>query len=275
MRNLIQLFIRNGGALVFIGLEILCFLMIIQFNDVHNKIFFSSLNNFGGWIDAKTAKTQDYLHLQRIVDDLTAENAKLYEKLEFQEERQKLDTVPTFSTADSVYQFIPARVIKNSINRPNNYLRLDVGRADGVEPNMGVISQFGVVGIVIDVSENYALVMSLLHQQSRISAGLSEKGYFGSLIWPGGSPQYTQLMDIPKHANVAKGDLIETSGYSLIFPPHLPLGRIESFSKADGSSTYEIEVKLLLDMAKVNYVYVVKIPDRDEQKTLELQMIHE
>jgi rod shape-determining protein MreC len=269
MRNLIQLFIRNGGALTFWGLQVICFFLIVQFNEAQGEIFISSLNNANGYLDERMESAQDFLGLRETNDSLARENARLYQQLHFQSNRVTPDSLPTFSSEDSLYQFIPARIIKNSINRSNNYIRLNKGRKDGIEPNMGVISQFGVVGVVVDVSENYALVMSLLHQQSRISASIANKGYFGSMIWPGGDPTEALLLDVPKHAQIEQNDYVETSGYSLLFPPHLPLGRIDTFWVDQGNSSYTIELNLTQDLANLDYAYVVKVPNREEQRSLE------
>ncbi|MBR9919842.1 MAG: rod shape-determining protein MreC [Bacteroidetes bacterium] len=275
MRNLILLFIRNGGALVFLGLEVLCFFLIIQFNEPQGTIYFSSLNNANGWIDEKTADAQDFLKLREISDSLAAENATLYEQLRSQRTEDTPDSIPDFSLVDSGYTYIPARVIKNSINRANNYIRLNKGRNDGVEPNMGVISQGGIVGIVVDVSSNYSLVMSFLHQQTRISASIAGTGFFGSLTWPGGSPREALLLDVPKHAQLTKGDLIETSGYTMLFPPEMTIGKIKSFEVGEGSSSYDIEVRLDNDLSNLKYAYVVVVPDREEQKQLEEELRNE
>lgn len=269
MRNLIQLFIRNGGALTFWGLEVLCFILIIQFNEAQGEIYVSSLNNASGYLDESMESAQDFFGLRVTNDSLARENALLYQQLHFQRDLLDPDSLPTFSSEDSLYQFIPARIIKNSVNRSNNYIRLNKGRADGVEPNMGVISQFGVVGVVVDVSENYSLVMSMLHQQTRISASIAGKGYFGSLIWPGGDPTEALLLDVPKHAQIELKDYVETSGYSLLFPPNLPLGMIDTFWVGQGNSSYTIELRLTQDLANLDYAYVVKVPHKEELQSLE------
>ena len=92
----------------------------------------------------------------------------------------------------------------------------------------------GIVGIVKDVSKNYASVISVLHHNSSISAKLSDSGYIGSLVWDGRDPQVAQLMDIPNHVELAEGMLIQTSGFSSMFPAGINIGKVkESFEVKD------------------------------------------
>ena len=136
---------------------------------------------------------------------------------------------------------------------------------------MAVISSSGVVGIVKDVSKNYASVLSVLHQNSSISAKLSESGYIGSLIWNGRDPRVAQLMDIPNHVQIAEGMLIQTSGFSAMFPAGINIGKVKAFDVKDGDNFYSIDVDLLTDMNNVSVVYVVDNLMRMEQVELETQ----
>lgn len=179
------------------------------------------------------------------------------------------DSLQADSTAP-MFTFIAANVVSNSIISANNSLRLDRGAADGVKPHMGVISSDeGLVGIVRETAEHYCRVMSLLHSQSRIKASIRRNGYFGTLAWNGGDPMRMQLEAIPKHAEVAVGDTIQTSGYSQIFPKGILIGKVESAKLGPGENFYTITVKLFNDLSKVQYVYIVDNLMRDEHEELD------
>ena len=63
------------------------------------------------------------------------------------------------------YQYLPAKVVGNSVNQPNNYIQVHRGSQQGVTADLGVTDiNNSVVGTVVDVSKNYAVVMSLLHR---------------------------------------------------------------------------------------------------------------
>jgi rod shape-determining protein MreC len=110
--------------------------------------------------------------------------------------------------------------------------------------------------------------MSVLHRQSRISAQIKGKYYFGSLIWNGADTRTFNLEDVPKFAPAAKGDTIETSGYSSIFPPGIMLGTIKNIWMEPGSNFYSIEVKYSLELANIHYVQIIKNFHKEEQDSL-------
>ena len=72
------------------------------------------------------------------------------------------------------------------------------------------------------------------------------------------------LYDIPKYAEVHKGDSIVTSGFSTIFPPDIPLGMIDRFKIKRGSDVYSIKVRLFTETPTLSYVYVIQRKDREE-----------
>jgi rod shape-determining protein MreC len=117
--------------------------------------------------------------------------------------------------------------------------------------------------------------MSILHRQTRISARIKGKGFFGSFMWKGSDVRTFNLEDIPKHAPVVKGDTIETSGYSAIFPEGIMLGVVNKVRLESGSNYYNIEVQSSHDMSNISYVYVVNNLFRTEQEKLEQAVLKE
>ncbi|MFQ5446433.1 MAG: rod shape-determining protein MreC, partial [Saprospiraceae bacterium] len=83
------------------------------------------------------------------------------------------------------------------------------------------------------------------------------------------------LEDIPKHAPVVKGDTIETSGYSAIFPEGIMLGVVDKVWMEPGSNYYNIEVRSSLDMSNLSYVYVINNLFRTEQEQIEQAVLKE
>ena len=178
----------------------------------------------------------------------------------------------TDSTHMQHYTYVPVKVINNSTQRRNNYLTINKGILQGVEPEMAVISSNGIVGIVKDVSKDFASVISVLHKNSSISARLSENGYFGSLIWDGRDPRIAQLTDIPHHVTIKEGMTVETSGFSSMFPRGIPVGKVLSSDIASGDNFHTIDVELNTDMNSISMVYVVNNLMRIEQRQLELEI---
>ena len=64
------------------------------------------------------------------------------------------------------------------------------------------------------------------------------------------------LENIPKHADIVKGDTIITSGFSEAFPGEVRIGRVVDFHVKNGY--HSIDVELWNDLANIHYVYVVQ-----------------
>ena len=277
MRNLIQLFLRYGGFILFLLLEGISFYLVVQYNESQNKIWFSSVNNLTGSMDEFSERTSHYLTLQKINDSLAAENAWLRSKLLNKTFFQSQETIDSMlaSLPDTPFVSIPAMVINNSTTRTNNFITLNKGSNDGVEPHMGVLAKNGIVGIVREVSSNYSVAMSLLHGQTRITAALKKDRHLGSLVWQDIGRKYMYLEDIPKHAELTKGDTVITSGYSYRFPKNLPIGVIDTFWLEPGSNAHTIVVDLFIDHNQVEYVQILKNTNRTEVKKLEQELSNE
>lgn len=154
------------------------------------------------------------------------------------------------------FSYIPARVIKNSVNRQHNFLIVDKGSQDGLEQDMGVISSRGIIGVVSHVSERYAMIISLLNTQQRFTAELKKSGTFGTLRWDGADYRRVFLSEIPQHIEISVGDTVVSSVFSLVFPPGIPIGFVKSGSLKRGTFL-ELEVELFEDFKSLHYVNVV------------------
>jgi rod shape-determining protein MreC len=271
MRNLFNFIWKQYFFFLFLILQFFAFLLIISNNKFHNAGFFNSSNFLAGNIYKSFDDVTGYLNLKNANELLAAENARL---LSSSNDALLITDNTLFSSNDSTskqkYEYREAKVINNSINKRNNYLTLDKGSLHGIKPMMGIIAPDGVVGIVKDVSENFCSVISLLNKSTIISSKLKTTGYLGSVAWEGGDPSTAILFDIPKHAKIAIGDTIITSGASTIFPEGVLVGTIKDFNLKDGDNFYQIKINLTTDFGKLSYVYIVNNLLSDEQKQLEL-----
>jgi rod shape-determining protein MreC len=149
-------------------------------------------------------------------------------------------------------------VVANTIDKRNNLITIDRGESDGVERDMGVACGNGVVGVVYLTSAHYAVVIPVLNvTSSRISCAIRGRGYFGYLQWYGGDPSVAYVEDIPRHARFKRGDWIETSGYSAIFPPGILVGKIEKIYNSTDGLSYRLKVRLSTDFACLRDVAVI------------------
>ncbi len=224
-------------------------------------------------MNQEVTEINDYLKLKKITDSLSSENASLIQQL------INSDSSPTLEHADSTYaQYIisPAKICSKTLNLRNNYFSICAGKNNDIQRNMGVISPYGVVGIIKNVSNNYATVLPLNNSLSRTSCTIKSKNYFGNLVWKSMNPMNMKLEGIPRHARIAVGDSIVTSGYSAIFPKNLPIGTISNFSFSDeGSGNYNIDVKLHYDLSSIENVYVIDNTLKAEIDSLRNTLINE
>lgn len=210
-----------------------------------------------------------YLSLDAVNRQLSKENNRLRNELEYL--KSTVDSVATGIVYDKqhqpLYSYIPAEIIDNSINKQENYIILSAGSKQGVMPDMGVITEQGVVGIVTAVTDNYAIVKSILNTAWKFNVRLKTAGDFGPMQWDGINYKKSILSDIPQHSNVIKGDTVETSGYSRIFPQGIPIGIVDTTVIKRGNF-HEIKVNLFIDLKKVQYVNIVSSVFRHELDSL-------
>ena len=263
MRNLIEFLAKNGVFLVFVALEVLCFNLIVRNNQRQAEIYHKVSVSVSGALQKRVASAVDFWDLRRVNDSLRIENAVLREQL-----INRIVTSGRGTVASSLDRYVvyPANVIQNSINARNNYITLDQGSDAGIAPGMGVVGQEGPIGIVVASTRHFSRVMSILHNNSMISAAIRSKGYFGSLVWRSSDPRRMELDAIPKHAPLNVGDTVVTSGYSKIFPRDLMIGTIDTFWLPRGSNFYRTRVLLRADLADQHSAYVIKdlaVPELD------------
>jgi rod shape-determining protein MreC len=169
------------------------------------------------------------------------------------------------------YIYVPAKVINAGTTKQKNYLTLNRGSLDGIEPNMAVIGQQGVVGIVRNASKHFSTVIPIINTSFELSIETKNDHHFGLLRWNGLDPQFAMVDDMAKHAKVSVGDSIVTRGSSAIFPPGMMVGVVEVVEEVPGSNFHKIDVKLATSFTSLNYVYVIKNTLREEQVKLEAE----
>ena len=268
MDNLFRFLIGIRVLLSFIIFEIIALLLFTANSYYQQSVVMNRLHSVRGAIHEQVAHFTQYLNLQEENAMLTAENTALNNELvHYRLVHNATPDTATNSAGAPLFGYIPATITDISVNKQHNYIMLDVGAADHVAPDMGVITQNGVIGIVMSVTEHYALVKSLLHTDWRCNVRLVQAGDFGPLQWDGVIYNEAVLHDIPQHSNVQVGDTVVTSGYSSIFPPGIPVGVVKSYEIKRGNF-YEIRIRLFADFKKIKHVNVVSFLYRDEVKSL-------
>lgn len=276
MRNIFVFIRRYFNFLFFLVLQIIALSFLFRYNKFHEAAFMGIANELTGMVSMKYSNVEYYFHLKKTNELLAAQNEELLNK-----------QASNFQPADSLTQIISdtifldtlginrryvwrsARVVNNSVSLQNNYITIHRGENQGVKKDMGVISANGLVGMVVNTSENFSVVMSMLNRQSSVSAKLKKTGEIGKVQWDGKSPEELTMVNIPKSAAVVKGDSVVTSGYSLSFPPGILIGTVMEVVEDKTSNFYSLLVRPSTNFYSIHYVTVVDNLQKEEQKKLE------
>ncbi len=166
------------------------------------------------------------------------------------------------------YRTLTAAVVSNTINKSENFLVLNRGLRDGVKREMAVLSTNGaIVGYVVDCTERYAIVLSILSSSFRTSGKLSDSGYFGQIYWDGADPHTVLLGDLSKYADPQPGQEVVTTG-SLFFPDGIAIGRVLDARLDETGTTYTARVELAARLSGLSHVVLVENRDIDEIRQL-------
>jgi rod shape-determining protein MreC len=270
MRNLIFFIYKYYVFFLFFVLEVAAFVIIYRFNNYQKASFVNYTTGVTSSYYTAVSNTTEYFNLRKVNDSLQVENARLHSQLITSYYKNSFNaTLVNDTVYKQQYEYIPAQVVSNSVTKRNNYITLNRGRLHGIAPEMGVISDNGIVGIVMNVSDHYCTVLSLLNNNCKISAKIEKNGAFGSLVWEGDDPRYAALRDVNKHVPLTTNDKIITSNFSTIFPEGIAIGRIYAHSLDAGDNFHTIKVELNTDFSTVSTVYVIRNLLKQEQQDLE------
>ena len=256
-------------AAVFILLETAAIVMLNHNNSMQRLWTMRLSHGFMAKTWGFTQKVRGYFSLAGQNEELALENHRLREMIREYEDAAKATDISLQSvTRDDGFVYTPAQIIKSGTNSQHNYLILDKGGEDGIVQNSGIISSKGVIGIVDAVSRHYSYAISFLNTEVNISSRLGGTGAVGPLAWDGKNTDGAILKEIPLQYRYSPGDTVYTSGYSVIFPPDIPLGTAGDASIINGA-TNEITVNLFQDYTALKFVTIVRNTRAAEIEALE------
>lgn len=269
MRQLLEFLSKNIHWLVFLLLETASVVLLFRYNSYQGSVWFSTANSVSGKVYEWNSEVTKFFSLSDINKQLTQRNTQL--ELEMSKLRQELLDLSKDSTVVLAKnpvidcKTIPAKVVQSSLNKKNNLITLDKGTADGVQVDMGVVCGNGVVGIVYLAGTHYSVVIPIVSSNSNISSSIRRRGYFGNLRWSGDDPQSAYVEDIPRHAHVVKGDYVETSGYSAVFPQGITIGKVTKVTNSPDGMAYRLKIQLATDFSNLRDVCIIDNSKAKEQ----------
>lgn len=273
MNKILEFFYKYLSVIIFLVLEILAFLLVVNKNDLQRSVAFRYATTLSAWTYEITNSVTDYFGLAEANKELSEENARLltenarYRDLMLCSDSSGVSNQLGIVSARESY--LSAKVVYNSVYDLQNYIIIDKGSAQGIEEDMGVFTPQGVVGVVQRVSKNYAVVLPIINPEQVISAKIKGNNQLGSVKWNGKTPLKAKLYEIPNHVNVVAGDSIVTSGFSAIFPEGIMIGVVDKATNVENTMYCDIDVALTVDFQSLSYVTVAAFTNKNELLNLQ------
>lgn len=271
MKNLIDFFVRYKHWFVFALLEVFSLVMLFSYNGYQKSVYFTTANGVVGYVYNAISSVSSYLNLREVNAQLEEDNEALRKRLLGMEKKladMGVDSLVIDSLSAS-YSLVRAQVVNNSIHRGANLMTINKGEADGITSEMAVVNSSGVVGIVYMTSSHYSIVMPLINIHTQISCRVRGTDFFGSLTWKRGDSQVAYASGFPRHAKFKVGQIIETNGYSDIFPEGIPIGKVIKVMNSEDGMSYMLMVQLSAKFSNIRDVNVITDFAAPERKKLE------
>lgn len=185
-------------------------------------------------------------------------NAKVQELqerlLEVEKQNQQLKALLGYFEAQK-QPLITAPIIGRSSDDWWQQLIIGRGSSHGVQVGAAVSSVGGLVGRVTEVTPNTSRILLISNPNSRVGVTVSRSRSMG--IIQGEGSQLAVMKFFEKVPDVRTGDVVTTSSVSRLFPPGLPIGRVQSVMLEQGPAP---EAKVILSAAIDNLEWVLVHP---------------
>jgi rod shape-determining protein MreC len=153
---------------------------------------------------------------------------------------------------------VAARVVSSS---PTNFqvtAEIDKGSAAGIARDMPVVTGAGLVGRIVDVSRNRAVILLLTDPASKVGIRLSTSGDLG-LVTGAGARQGLPVSLVENATKVPPGEVLVTSGVrDSPFPPGVPVARVRSAHSVTNALEQDVVVDPVVDLTRLEYVRVLQ-----------------
>ena len=210
-----------------------------------NSTFFTDINNLKKENQNLEEKNSQLEQELRELENIKTENETLKEYLGLTEKYGEYKTVPGY-------------IIDKDISNYSKIIVINIGKNDGIEENMTVIADEGLVGHVVSVTDNTAKVRTIIDTSSSISCLMSTNK--DSIVCKGTLESDTELkaMYIPTNANLVQGDSVDTSGLGGIYPKGIHVGTVKKIISTKNITDRYAIVETAVNFSKLNTVLVIK-----------------
>lgn len=284
MSGFLKIFKNKYFSLIFATI-VLIIIVIISMN---NSDSFTGLNNalsvplaplqkvlistgqraedfFTSFKDIKSLK-QENEALKIKVNELEKENRQL---ISYKDKIEELKSALKLKDQFEDYEILGANVISKEPGNWFNVFKIDIGQKDGVEVDYPVISSTkGLVGRVISADRTSSKVISIIDEDSVVSGWIFKSGG-GHVVVKGDltlkEEGLCRMYYIPINVDVAKDDIIETSGLGGIYPKGILLGKVKEVRKVSNELDRYAIIQPEVDLKRLQEVFVLTKKDKNEK----------
>lgn len=254
-----------------IGLIVLSLSSRFSFAPVRNALgyvvvpFQNGINQVGTWMNdqkkgfqSMKSLAEENEKLKEQVEELKVKNSNLVQD---QEEAERLRALYNLDQEYSEYEKIGAQVIGKDAGNWYSTFIINRGSEDGVETDMNVIADGGLVGIVTGTGAHWATVRSIIDDSSNVSASVTSISQncmvTGDLeMMDEGKIRFIQLTD--KENQVQEGDKVVTSSVSNKFLKGILIGYISEVQDDSNNLTKNGTIIPAVDFSDIQEVLVIK-----------------
>jgi len=232
------------------------------------SLFGEMIKPFQSGVYKATTATGDFFARLFSSSDLVKENAAMAVRIEELEaqladhenivaENERLKGLLNVKDSYTDYEIVTAQVIGNTPGAWFSEFTVNVGTNDGIEPDMIVLMEGGLLGRVISCSHSYSKVVSLIDSTSGVPA-LIERTRDTGVIKPSLSEDGMLEMNyLTADSDIVPGDKIVTSGLGGIYPKGIEIGHVVEVAN-DSSADIKVIVQSNIDFAHVEEVVIIK-----------------
>ena len=209
-----------------------------------NNAFFSDLDYLKDENKKLKEKNNELEQLLRELENIKTENQTLKEYMNLAEKYKE-------------YKTIPGYVINKDISNYSKTMIINLGKKDGIEVNMTVIGNEGLVGHIVSVTDSTAKVQTIIDTASSVSCSMSTTK--DSIVCKGTLDEKSALkaMYIPTDANIIQGDSIETSGIGGIYPKGIHIGTVKKVTNTQNMTDRYALIETAVNFDKIDTVLVI------------------
>lgn len=210
-----------------------------------NHDFFTDISNLSEENETLKQKNSELEQALRELEIIKSENATLKEYVNLKDKYTDYTTVPAY-------------VIQKDISNYSDTIIINIGSKDGIEVNMPVISDQGLVGHVISVTDTTAKVQTIIDTANTMSCVITTSR--DMMIARGTLNQDSTLKAtfIPTEATILEGDKVETSGLGGIYPKGIHIGTIKQVVNTKNITDRYAMIETAVDFSKLETVLVIK-----------------